>query len=89
VTCFFAQKHALQEKLSRLVECSDLYIFFFFKEKHFLQGALDLDFQNYISKPYITIFNMTNFQVLSKKSSISFLVGGAVDACEHIQCMRR
>lgn len=47
VTCFFAQKHALQVFHLRVIR----FLFFVLKEKHFFRGSLDLDFQNSIPKP--------------------------------------
>jgi len=63
MTCFFPQKHSLQEKLSLLIERSDvdLLIFFFERETLF---TLDLNFRNSISKQYNNILNTTNFHKL-------------------------
>jgi len=51
VTCFFPQKHAIQEKLLCLVYVFDFDNFFFFIEKYFLQDTMDLDCKISISKP--------------------------------------
>lgn len=56
---FFSKTYLTGKILSARIVIRFRY-FFFSKEKHFLQGGLDLDFQNSISKPYNTILNITN-----------------------------